>query len=89
MRKKTFLQFAVICLFVLIAIGSSKSSNPSLSSWDGSIGQQTVQHIIQSSNGGTYVGNFSSEAAAKQAAVKAGYKYYNYYPSTGECFGYN
>ena len=89
MRKSTFLQFAVICLFVIIAVGSSKSSNPisSSSSWDGSTGQQVLQHVVQASNGGRYVGNASSEAQAKSMAAKAGYSAYNYYPATGEVFG--
>ena len=57
--------------------------------WNGSLGQQTVQHYYQSQNGGKYVGNATSETEAKQKAIDAGYRYYNYYPSTGECFGYN
>lgn len=89
MRKNTFLQFAIICMFVIIALGSSKSSNPSSSSWEGSGGQRLLQHAVQGANGGTYVGTFDSESAAKQAAIKAGYSYYNYYYATGQCYGYN
>lgn len=59
-----------------------------LGSWDGSFGQQVVQHYNQRNQGGTYVGNYSSEGEASRAAVSAGFKYYQYYPSTGECFGY-
>lgn len=89
MRKNTFLQFAIVCLFVIIALGSSKSSNPSSSSrWEGSIGQQAVQHYVQGANGGKYVGNASSEAEAKRMAADKGYSGYNWYPSTGEVFGY-
>lgn len=90
MRKNTFLQLAIICLFVIIALGSSNSSNPSSSGgWDGSDGQKVLQHVVQGANGGTYIGTFDSESAAKQAAIKAGYSYYNYYYATGQCYGYN
>ena len=84
------MQFAIICLFVLIALGSSNSNYPSSSTrpWDGSIGQQTIQHIVQSKNGGKYVGNASSEAEEKRMAANAGYSGSQYYPSTGEVFGY-
>lgn len=89
MRKVTFLQFAVICLFVIIALGSSNSSNPhSSSKWEGSVGQQAAQHFVQGANGGSYVGNASSESEAKRMAAEKGYSAYNYYPSTGEVFGY-
>lgn len=89
MRKNTFWQFAIVCLFVIIALGSSNSSNPSSSSkWEGSVGQQAVQHFVQDANGGTYVGNASSEAEAKRKAAAKGYSAYNWYPSTGEVFGY-
>ena len=61
----------------------------SCGTWSGSLGQQTVQHYYQYENGGKYVGNATSETEAKQKVLDAGYRYYNYYPSTGECFGYN
>ena len=73
--------------FALVALASS-SAKESYSSWDGSYGQQAVQHLHQSSQGGKYIGNFSSHDEAKAAAARAGYSRYQYYPSTGECFGY-
>lgn len=90
MRKSTFLQFAIICLFVIIALGSSNNNYPGSSDggWDGSVGQQAVQHVVQGANGGKYVGNASSEAEAKRMAANKGYSGYNWYPSTGEVFGY-
>lgn len=72
---------SVPCIFL--------ASCGSLQSFSGSPAQQVFQHIAQKQNGGTYVGNANSEAGARSMAQKAGYRYYNYYPSTGECFGYN
>ena len=73
--------------FALAALASS-SAKDTYSSWNGSYGQQAVQHLHQSSQGGTYVGNFSSQEEARAAAARAGFASYQYYPSTGECFGY-
>lgn len=73
--------------FALAALASS-SAKDSYSNWNGSFGQQAVQHLQQSSQGGKYVGNFSSQEEAKAAAARAGYSGYRYYPSIGECFGY-
>lgn len=56
--------------------------------WNGSYGQQAVQHYAQSQKGGKYVGNATSDAEARRMAADAGYSGYNYYPSTGEVFGY-
>lgn len=91
-KKRNFVIFAsylgLFC-FVLMALASASAEKAYKSSgWDGSYGQQTVQHLHQNSKGGTYVGNASSQEEAKQMALKAGYPYYQYYPSTGECFGY-
>lgn len=90
MRKSTFLQFTIICLFVIIALGSSNNNYPGSSDggWDGSVGQQAVQHVVQGANGGTYIGNASSESEAKRMTGEKGYDAYIYYPSTGEVFGY-
>lgn len=80
--------FGLFC-FVIMALASASADKAYKSSgWEGSYGQQTVQHYQQKSQGGTYVGNASSEREAKQMALKAGYSRYQYYPSTGECFGY-
>lgn len=78
-----------ILFFVGIALASSSAEKAYKSSgWEGSYGQQTIQHLQQSQKGGKYVGNASSQSEAEQMAKKAGYSYYNYYPSTGEVFGY-
>lgn len=61
----------------------------SCATWNGSIGQQAAQHVAQHQRGGKYIGNASSQTEARSMATKAGYRYYEYYPSTGECFGYN
>ncbi|MDE6484738.1 MAG: hypothetical protein K2L14_05045 [Duncaniella sp.] len=75
--------------FVIAALASSSAENAYKSSgWEGSYGQQTMQHVAQKNQGGKYVGNYSSYEEARQAAVNAGYSKYQYYPSTGECFGY-
>lgn len=76
-----------ICFFVITALASA-SAQKAHDSWQGSYGQQAVQHLQQNSQGGTYVGIASSEAEAAQLAIKAGFKYYQYYPSTGACYGY-
>lgn len=70
-----------------MALGSS-SSKQAYDKWNGSAGQQTVQHLHQANQGGHYVGNFTSYEAARKAAEDAGYPRCQYYPSTGECFGY-
>lgn len=78
-----------LLFFVIIALASSSAEKAYKSSgWEGSYGQQAVQHLQQSSRGGTYVGNASSQSEAESMAKKAGFPYYNYYPSTGEVFGY-
>lgn len=89
-RKKnatTLVSVIGLCAFIVMALASS-SSKKAYDNWNGSYGQQTVQHVQQHSQGGHYVGNFSSAEAAKKAAADAGYPRYQYYPSTGECFGY-
>lgn len=76
--------------FVILALASASAEKAYQSSgWEGSYGQQTIQHLQQKSQGGTYVGNASSQEEAKQMALRAGYSGYQYYPSTGEVFGYN
>lgn len=79
--------YVVLSAFIMVALASS-SSQKTLDNWNGSYGQQTVQHFQQSQQGGKYIGNFSSQQEAKAAAERAGYPGYQYYPSTGECFGY-
>lgn len=74
---------------IIILLSGLSISCGTLSQWSGSPGQQMIQHLDQAQRGGTYVGNASSEAEARNMARNAGYEYYNYYPSTGECFGYN
>lgn len=93
-KKKIYLTrfIGIIGLAVFImaslASSSSRSSSNGYKSWSGSDGQRVLQHSVQAANGGTYVGRFSSEAEAKKAAARAGFKAYNYYYETGECFGY-
>lgn len=78
-----------LCLFVCIALASSSAQKAYDSTgWDGSYGQQTIQVLHQTSQGGTYVGIADSEEEARQMASKAGFSRYQYYPSTGTCFGY-
>lgn len=91
--KKRIVKLAMgyvgLLIFVGFALASSSAQHAYNSSgWEGSYGQQTMQHLSQSQRGGKYVGNASSEEEAKSMAAKAGYSGYNYYPSTGEVFGY-
>lgn len=67
---------------------ASESSKSAYKSWDGSPGQAAVQGYYQTSQGGTYIGVFSSESEARSAAAAKGFSSYQYYPSTGNCFGY-
>lgn len=86
--KKIFGLFGLL-FFIAIALASASAEQAYKSSgWDGSYGQQTIQHIQQASRGGKYIGNASSNSEAAQMAKNAGYSGYNYYPSTGEVFGY-
>lgn len=50
--------------------------------------QQAAQIYSQSERGGTYVGIAGSQNEAKTMAERAGYSRYQWYPSTGQCFGY-
>lgn len=83
----TLISVVGLCVFIVMALASS-STQKAYDNWNGSYGQQAVQHYQQKGQGGHYIGNFSSADAAKKAAADAGYSGYQYYPSTGECFGY-
>lgn len=50
--------------------------------------QSAAQQYSQSQRGGTYVGKASTQAEAKSIAQRAGFPYYQWYPSTGRCYGY-
>lgn len=78
-----------VLFFVVIALASSSAEKAYQSSgWEGSYGQRAAQHVAQKQQGGTYVGVASSQEEAESMARKAGYSAYNFYPSTGQVFGY-
>lgn len=79
----------LVAAVIAVTACAVMTSCDAYNSFSGSPAQQVVQHYAQKQRGGTYVGNASSAAEAKRMVEAAGYKYYNYYPSTGECFGYN
>lgn len=78
---------AILIGYMLVAV-ASESSKSAYKSWDGSYGQAAVQGYYQASQGGTYLGVFESESSARAAAAAKGFDSYQYYPSTGNCFGY-
>lgn len=80
---KTLLLISILVVSALLA------SCGSISPENFSYVRQAAQTYQQSQSGGTYVGIASTQSEAEAMSKRAGYSRYQWYPSTGQCFGYN
>ncbi len=92
-KFKNFIQLTTVLAFVVMALGSGSSSHTTRSYINEEnyreLIQKPAQEYVQTSQGGTYVGDAETQQDAYNMAKEAGYSKYQWYPSTGRCYGYN